>query len=216
MTAITHDAAHPAPPDRRIVVAAILALWFALAAAAVALGWLHNPPGRPPLPVLVAVAIPVGLFLSAFAAVPSVRAFVLGVDIRLLTALQGWRVAGMLFVALYAYDVLPAIFALPAGFGDAAVGVTAPIVVMALLRRPGFAASRAFAVWNGLGIFDFVVAVGTGTLASGAVPGLAFTPTTAAVTAWPLGLIPGFLVPMFTILHLAALLQLRARRGRRQ
>ena len=34
-----------------------------------------------------------------------------------LTTLQLWRVIGFAFLALYAFDTLPGLFALPAGWG---------------------------------------------------------------------------------------------------
>ncbi len=201
-----------AGPGLKAAVGIGIALWFALAAGAVLAGLVAAPPGEPPLPVLVAVAAPLAVAFWLYRASAAFRGFVLGLDARLLAALQGWRVAGAMFLALYAFGVLPGIFAFPAGLGDMAVGVTAPLVVMALINQPGFAASRGYVIWNLLGIFDFVVAVGTGTLASGAIPGFAFAPTTAALTAWPVALVPAFLVPLFAMLHLAALAQARAAR----
>src|ERR1700731_1688521 len=56
--------------------------------------------------------------------------------------MQAWRWAGFRFQTLYTYGVLPGIFAWPAGLGDMAVGVTAPLVLAALLRRPGFVAYK--------------------------------------------------------------------------
>jgi hypothetical protein len=118
-----------------------------------------------------------------------------------------------MFVGLYAFDVLPALFALPAGLGDAAIGVAAVPVALTLIDNPDFARTRAFRNFHLLGLADFVVAVGTATLASGAVAGLVPDGVTSApMGLLPLSLIPGFLVPLFTILHLTALLQARALR----
>ena len=52
-------------------------------------------------------------------------------------------------------------------------------------------------------------------LASGAFPALhAGGPTSAPMEVWPLFLFPGFGVPLFIVLHFAALAQVvRARRG---
>src|SRR5262249_11237234 len=49
--------------------------------------------------------------------------------------------------ALYVHGVLPGAFAWPAGLGDIAIGVTAPWVALALVRRPGFATSRVFVAY---------------------------------------------------------------------
>jgi hypothetical protein len=93
--------------------------------------------------------------------------------------------------------------------GDIAIGVTAPWVLLALLRRPPFAASPWFVTWNLLGILDLVVAVSAGALSSGFVPGLVGDVTTAPMAGLPLVLIPAFLVPLFIMLHLTALIQAR-------
>jgi hypothetical protein len=63
----------------------------------------------------------------------------------------------------YTHDVLPGVFM--AGWSRRySIGVTAPWVIVALIRRPGFAHSRAFVAWNLLGLLDLAVAVSIGTL----------------------------------------------------
>ena len=67
-------------------------------------------------------------------------------------------------------------------------------------------------IGNILGIIDFVVAVSTATLSSGAFPGISGligNVTTSPMTRLPLVLIPAFMVPLFTMLHLTALFQVR-------
>ncbi|MGH9641606.1 MAG: hypothetical protein ACRD3Q_04210, partial [Terriglobales bacterium] len=108
---------------------------------------------------------------------------------------------------LYAYGVLPAVFALPAGLGDMAIGFTAPWMMLGLVRRPGFAASRTFIRWNVLGILDLVVALSIGTLSAALSTGAAGEISTAPMATLPLLLIPTFLVPFFLMLHTAALMQ---------
>jgi hypothetical protein len=209
MTTTDFAAERSGSPKARIV-GIVLAAWFGAAAWASYTGLLSNPPGEPPLPIFIAVAIPVVIFLAAYRASEGFRGFVLGLDPRLVTALQTWRVLGLMFVVLYAFDILPAVFALPAGLGDAAIGVAAVPVLLALAARPDFARSRAFVTFHLLGMLDFVVAVGAGTLASGIIPALVGGGVTSApMGVLPLSLIPGFLVPLFTILHLTALFQAR-------
>ncbi len=194
-----------------VLLAGGLALWFALVAVAVANGLLQAEPTRLLRPLPVAALAPVLVFLLAYAASARVRRLVLAADPVALTVLQGWRVVGFGFLPLYAYGVLPGPFALPAGFGDVAMGLSAPLVAWACARRPGFARSRLFVLWNLLGLLDFVVA-----FVIGAFPGLAFGlfPTLAPATAmeaWPLALIPAFAVPIFISLHLAVLFGVRRR-----
>lgn len=192
-----------------MVVVILLALWFTLVFFLAAAGAFVTPPGSPPLPVGMGVTVPIVAFLVAFAVSPSFREFVLAIDLRLAAAIQAWRFAGLGFLALYANGLLPGFFAWPAGLGDIAIGVTAPWVIVALIRNPGFAASPVFVVWNLLGILDLVVAVATGVTSSGLAPGLVGPVTTAPMALLPLVLIPVYFVPIFVMLHLAALLQAR-------
>ena len=118
-------------------------------------------------------------------------------------------IAGLGFIALYAYGVLPGVFAWPAGLGDIAIGVTAPWIAAALIRHPAFAASRVFAIWNGLGLLDLVVAVSTGAYASLSATGAVGEITTRPMAELPLVLIPAYFVPIFIMLHIVALAQAR-------
>ena len=203
----------------RSVVFAALGLWFSLVFFLAYQGAFVGSPGSPPLPVFFGVAIPLALFLGAYFGLKSFRDFVLSADLRFVAAIQAWRWAGQYFLALYAWGVLPGLFAFPAGLGDMAIGVTAPWIVLGLVRDPLFAASRRYVIWNILGIADFVVAVSTGVLSSGLFYGineLNVNVTTDAMNRLPLALVPAFVVPFFTMLHLTALFQARrlARSGR--
>ncbi|MBE9552709.1 MAG: hypothetical protein IMF05_04505 [Proteobacteria bacterium] len=153
--------------------------------------------------------MPVLAFLGLYGASAVFRRWVLALDLHLLVAMQSWRVLGGMFLVLMVYGLLPGLFAWPAGLGDVAIGITAPFVLLAMLRNPGFVRQRRFLVWNLLGILDFVVAIGAGTLSSGMLPGLSGPITAAPMNAWPLSMIPGFLVPLFAMMHLAAIFQAR-------
>ena len=123
---------------------------------------------------------------------------------------QLYRVIGGIFLVLMAQGQLPAHFADPAGWGDIAVGLAAPLVALALARRA--AGSRALAAgWNVLGLLDLVVAVGMGTgfLAPLLAPHLgAHVPPAAAMGVFPLVVVPTFAVPMGIILHVLGLTRL--------
>ncbi len=203
----------------RSVVIAVLALWFGLVFFLGAQGAFVTNPGSPPLPIFLGLAIPLSLFLAAYFGSSPFRDFILGADLRFVAAMQAWRWAGGQFFWLYAWSVLPGLFAFPAGFGDMAIGFSAPWIVLGLARNPLFAASRRFVIWNILGIVDFVVAVSMGVLSSGlfhGINGLNGNVTTSAMNRLPLVIIPAFAVPLFTMLHLTALFQARrlARSGK--
>ena len=200
----------------KLLVAIVLTLWFVLVLFLGANGKFVQRPEVPPFPILLGASIPVLLFLAAYFVSGPFKGYVLASDLRLGAAIQGWRVAGLGFLALYAQGILPGQFALPAGLGDIAIGVTAPWIVLALARWPAFTATGWFIGWNVLGILDLVVAVGTGALSSGFLAGFTGNVTTAPMARLPLLLIPVYLVPLFVMLHLAALFQARRYLATRQ
>ncbi len=195
--------------------AALLAVWFLTILALAVTGVMDPGPGRPPLPILIAIAVPTLAFLGAYRALPGFQSFVLNADLRLITALHAWRTIGFGFILLHLNGLLPGLFAWPAGVGDFTIAIIAPWMVYRLMRDPNFVKSNRYVWWNRLGILDFVIAVATGAATSGAFPALVADGTTsAAMSTLPLAMIPGFFVPLFILLHLTALLQAAAaRRG---
>jgi hypothetical protein len=107
---------------------------------------------------------------------------------------QTFRAIGGIFLIYWASGHMPGGFALPAGLGDLLVGVTAPWMTRYVMR--GHYARRVVVLWNLLGVLDFVIAFATG-----------FTFNTP--TAYPLVLIPGFLVPLALGFHFHAFRKLR-------
>jgi hypothetical protein len=183
--------------------------WLALIFVLGARGMFVAPQGAPPLALLIGLLAPLSLFLLGYRTIPPLREFILSADLRLIVGMQAWRWAGFGFLTLYLYGVLPGIFAWPAGLGDMAIGVTAPLVLAALLRRPGFAASKSFVAWNLSGILDLTVAVSIGALVPLLAPNFYGAVSTAPMTHLPLVLVPTYLVRTFLILHLTALFQAR-------
>ena len=198
-----------APLNLKPLVFTALALWLGLVSFLGARGAFVGSADSPPLAIFLGVTIPLAVFFAAYFGWSAFRAFILGADLRLVAAIQAWRWGGLGFLALYAHGVLPGPFAFPAGLGDMAVGVTAPWIVLRLVRDPSFAASRRFVIWNIMGIVDFVVAVSMGTICSGFLHGLTLNVTTSAMGQLPLVLIPAYMVPFFAMLHFTALFQAR-------
>jgi hypothetical protein len=190
-------------------VASFFVAWLALILVNGARGAFVTPGGGPPLAKLIGLLAPLTLFLVGYSAIRPLREFILSVDVRLIAGIQAWRWAGFGFLTLYTYKILPGIFAWPAGLGDMAIGITAPLMLAGLLRRPGFAASRSFVAWNLSGILDLTVAVSIGALVPLFAPNLYGTVSTGHMTQLPLVLIPTYLVPTFLMLHLTALFQAR-------
>ncbi len=183
--------------------------WLALILVLGARGVFAAPRGAPPLALLIGLMTPLSLFILGYRTSQPLRDFILSVDLRLIVGIQAWRWAGFGFLTLYTYGVLPGIFAWPAGLGDMAIGLTAPLVLANLLRRPNFAASKSFVAWNASGILDLTVAVSIGALVPLLAPNFYGAVSTAPMAQLPLVLVPTYLVPTFLMLHLTALLQVR-------
>jgi hypothetical protein len=192
-----------------------LPVWFVITAWAVlslilnSLGVFAAHPDKPPLALLIAVIGPPALFVIAYSFSARVRRLSLSLDLRLLTAMQAWRVIGAMFLVLMWFGVLPGIFAWPAGVGDLIVGVCAPFVVLAIARRtPSW--RKHVALLNVFGLLDFVGAIGGGVLSGRSPIGvLRGDLTTDIMQELPLSVIPTFAVPFWIVLHIISLIKLR-------
>jgi hypothetical protein len=178
----------------------LIIAWFVFALSASALHLFKNDSNRIGLAVAIAALTPIIVFSLWFAASESFRRFVLSLNPRVLTSAQAWRIVGFTFVLLEARGVLPAIFALPAGYGDMAIGATSAFVAWKLADP---AHRNSFILWQVLGILDLVIAVFVGTTAGLINP----QPSMAPMTVLPLSLIPTFLVPLFVMLHVICIAQ---------
>ncbi len=126
-----------------------------------------------------------------------------------IVGVQFYRALGLMFLVLYAVGRLPGMFALPAGVGDVIVGLVAPVVGIAYARN-GTNAAGLVRAWNVFGIVDLIVAVGTGLLTSPSpLQMLSFDAPNELISAFPLVMVPVFLVPLSILLHLASLKKLR-------
>jgi hypothetical protein len=180
----------PSAASTRVVIASVLTVWLVAIVVLGATGALASPPGKPPVPIGIGFAAPLVLFFAALRLSRPFRDFVLSVDLRLITGLQAWRFAGLGLLALYAHKILPGGFALPAGLGDMAIGLTAPWVAAALTRQPNFAASSRFRFWTALGMLDLVGAIADGALNMVHATGAPGHIDTGAMAQLPLALLP--------------------------
>ena len=192
------------------LVLAILAVWLGIAIAASRLLVFHAGTTyafQPPVPLGLAVTLPILVFVLWYATSPGFREFVLSLNPKNLTIVQTWRIGGMTFVVLYVYGILPGVFALPAGWGDFAIGITAPFVAIYLAGNAERKAS--YIAWQLFGMLDLVTAVTLGVLASPPPVGiLGHAVTTEAMTVLPLSVIPTFAVPLLLILHIISIAQM--------
>jgi hypothetical protein len=116
------------------------------------------------------------------------------------------RGVGVLFLLVMALGDLPAIFALPAGLGDIAVGLAAPTVARRLATGDRQGAVR----FHLLGLPDLVVAITIGYLAGlGPYQPFDIVPSTEPLSLLPLALVTTVAVPTAIALHVVALSRLR-------
>ena len=174
--------------------AVLLGGWFSATAVIADHGWYHTLPWFP-----VAVAGFLGTLL-ALSRIPVVaRALAApGMASRLVRP-HSFRVAGVVFLIYLALGHLPALFALPAGLGDIAAGIAAPLAARRLAQGTG----RRAALWfNAFGLTDLVVALTLGALTGYQL--INVTPSGAPISELPLALIPTAAVPLLFALHITS------------
>src|SRR5499427_5591017 len=164
------------------------------------------------VPVVIGVLLGVALFALTRSTV--LTAALDAAPLSWLVGIQVYRVLGLVFLLAWSRGFLPGFFALPAGIGDALVGVLA--IPLALGLRSNSPLVRRLALgWNILGIVDLLNAVSMGV--TSAVVQLQAAPSTGSAAAgsslvlYPLVLVPTFGVPLALILHSLSIRQLRRR-----
>ena len=184
----------------------LIIFWLLGVVALGASGLLAQDDGLSQLLLPTMIALPFAVFGIAWQTSEPFREQVLAIDIGVLVILHSWRMIGAGFLLLYAYDVLPGLFAWLAGLGDMLAAVGAVLIGTTLLK--GGKVSRVTLLgWNSFGLLDFAIAVVIGTLLRSTW--LGGTVNTDAMAQLPLSLIPTIIVPLYGITHLIIYLQLR-------
>ena len=178
--------------------AVVLGGWLTATAVIAGHGWYRTLPWFP-----VAAAGFLGLLL-ALSRIPVVARALAGPGMVSRLELPHMpRVAGVAFLFYLALGHLPALFALPAGLGDIAAGIAAPLVA----RRLAQGRDRRAALWfNAFGLTDLVTALTLGALTGFGL--LNVTPSSAPITELPLALIPTATVPLLFTLHITSVVAL--------
>jgi hypothetical protein len=190
------------------ILATLLVGWFFVALVLAWLGFFRGTASQIPT-IQYGIFLPLVAGFVLFWRWKLLRRVVEAVPQQWIAGVQFFRVEGAIFLVLYAAGRLPREFAWPAGVGDIAVGLLAPIVAIAYARRSNRAAGWLIA-WNLLGISDLVVALTTGFLTSPSkLQMLAFDRPNQLMGILPLVMIPVFLVPLALLLHSASLQKLR-------
>ncbi len=184
-----------------ILIAYVVLIWFVLVLSGSVLGTF----AQYPLVFYLTVGGPVILFVAGYLLSDAFRRGVSSLvgDAFGITALQVYRVLGVSMAIQALRNALPAVFGLPAGFGDLFIGVTA--LLAALAWSSGTRSGKAvFVLWNVLGVLDLIIAVSMGALAAFTQSGPV---TMAPMRLYPLSLVPAFGVPLAFILHFTGLAQ---------
>jgi len=206
------DAAWPASERTRAfrVSAVILLGWLALSIALAAMGAYHVDASAIPT-IQYGIALPILIGILLIWRSETARRILDAVPQPWLVGVQLYRALGVIFLILYASGKLPAFFAWPAGIGDIAIGLLAPVVGLAYARAPSATVGLVRA-WNVFGILDLVVALATGFMtAPSLIQPIQVEPNSDLMTVLPMVLIPVYLVPLSIVLHLASLAKVHRR-----
>ena len=201
---MSHSTMLEASPARVAALAPRLALaaWAGAAVAVAASGGIGRTFFLAPLCLL-------GSTLAAIAAyrrIPAFRAAALGIDLRAIALLHAVRAPiGLAFLVETSAGRLPPLFGARAGWGDLLAGALALGVALAgPYVTP--ARRRLLFAWNALGLADIALAVGTANYLFLAARDPLFL---EAVSRFPYGMLPTFVVPIVVSTHLLVFARLR-------
>jgi hypothetical protein len=175
--------------------------WLAVSSVGAAGGSYQSRLGHgvPWLPLAVLGFFGVLLALSRTPLISRVLAAP-GAQQRLLSP-HSFRAAGIVFVIAMLLGKLPALFAVPAGFGDIAVGIATPWVARKLREGSPAKPLRWFTL---LGIADLVSALTLGAL-TGFLQIVHVNPPATLNADLPLAIVPTVGVPLLLVMHLTSL-----------
>jgi hypothetical protein len=189
------------------VVLGLLLAWL-LGQGAVSLSGFYTVTAALP-PRLALLLGPALLLIAGLLATPRGRRFLDGLRLDRLTLLHVVRIpVELVLLGLYLHQAVPQLMTFEGRNWDVLSGLTAPVVYY-LARRQRL--SRAgLIVWNVLGLGLLLNIVGNALLS---VPGplqrFGFEQPNVAILHFPFVWLPGCVVPLVLLAHLAALWQLR-------
>jgi hypothetical protein len=199
-----------ADDQRRVVRKSALVLigWLAIAFALGVSGVYRGASDQIPT-IQYGILVPILIGSMLMMRLSSMGRVLEAVPQQWLIGVQCYRALGIMFLILYGAGKMPGLFAWPAGIGDVLVGGIAPVVALAYARGPEKNGDLVWG-WNILGLSDLAVAVASGMVtAPSPIQQFAFDLPNELMSAFPLVLIPIYVVPLSVLLHLASLTKLR-------
>lgn len=186
------------------LVFGVVGIWFLAAFVGGMLG-IFNQPDTAYVPLFVLVPI-IG-FILAYAVSIRMRRTVNQIPLWLMTIAHVWRFVGIYFLVGAIVGILPPQFGFPEGLGDIITAIfSLPLAFAIRKNSPSPRLRTAFIAWNVFGLIDLISAISLGILYSPGSFGVLRTDlSTAAMTAFPVNLIPTFFVPLFILVHLLGL-----------
>lgn len=186
----------------------LLLAWLAGLAAVALTGFFDAPQALPPRLLLVvgpALGLIVALLLTARG-----RRYLDGLNMAGLTLLHVVRLpVELVLLGLFLHGAVPELMTLEGRNWDILSGLSAPVVYYLAFRRQPQLGPPALLVWNGVGLLLLLNVVFYAVLA---VPGplqrFGFGQPNVAVLHFPFVWLPGGVVPLVLLAHVAAIRQL--------
>lgn len=177
---------------------------FSIAVATLDLYHVHSKFFSPLVPIATVIPGIAVLYLIFFS--NTTKKIVDSLPQPFLISLQLYRVLGIVFLWQMEAGKLPAMFAIPAAYGDMITGIAAPIVALIYLKKIPFSKILAI-LWNVFGVLDLVMSITLGVLLAFPAPFQVFpvTLTTETMTIFPMVLVPVYAVPLGFIMHVFSL-----------
>jgi hypothetical protein len=192
------------------ILGLVLFGWLAVALFLASLGIFRTAANQAVPYIGLAIGVPIVIGALCMRGSKQVREIIAAVPQNWLVAFQFYRVIGVTFLILHAAGQIPGVFALPAGYGDLFVGLTALLVGNAYARNHA-KRDQFVTLWNWVGIADLVVAVATGFLSSpGRFQLFSLDAPNLLIGSFPLVMIPIYAVPLSIVLHIASLTKVRS------
>jgi len=189
-----------------VIVAIMLSIvWMLVTATLSTLGFYEYQRNDSHISVIITVLTPTVFFAMLYVFFPAIKSWTRNLSLAMLTLPHAWRTVGFTFLALWFYEILPAGFAAPAGFGDFVIAIAAPFIAVSLWLK--WSGAIRYALWfNILGLLDLFFALLTGMTGFG-VP-IERMVDIDPMTAFPMVIIPAVFVPLLVLAHVISLVKI--------